>query len=263
MAYAFEPGNASPTVPSVDERLAALAPRGRTGVLEDTAARIGLAVDLGLLAPGERLPGEDELAATFGIAPITIRRALRSLRNLGVLERRRGRAGGTFVASDPPRQVLQEFESYKTASGEVVELIDHRLALESGLANLAARRARPEQVERLRELVRAMDGAETWTAFRALDPRFHLELAAAAGADGAARALAGVLGRLFRFFVPYPIEYLHERNREHAALVDALAAHDPSAAAGVAERHITELYETVFVSPRKRRAAKRTGRLSG
>lgn len=262
MAHVLKADRPLPPVPSVEERLAALAPRGRTGVLEDTAARIGLAVDLGLLPPGERLPGEDELAATFGIAPITVRRALRSLRNLGVLERRRGRAGGTFVASDPPRQVLQEFESYKTASGEVVELIDHRLALESGLAHLAARRARPEQVERLRGLVHAMDRAETWTAFRALDPRFHLELAGAAGADGAARTLAGVLGRLFRFFVPYPIEYLHARNREHAALVGALEARDPSAAAAVAERHITELYETVFVSPRRPRATRRKGPLS-
>jgi DNA-binding FadR family transcriptional regulator len=256
-------GGMSPAAPSIEERLGALAPRGRSGVLEDTAARIGLAVDLGLLAPGERLPGEDELAATFDIAPITVRRALRGLRNLGVLERRRGRAGGTFVAPSPPRQVLQEFESYKTASGEVVELIDHRLALESGLAHLAAQRALPEHVERLRKLVRAMDEAVSWTAFRAVDPRFHLELAKVAGATGAARALAGVLGRLFRFYVPYPIEYLHLRNREHAALVNALEARDPSAAAGVAEQHITELYETVFVTPRGPRSGERAGALSG
>jgi DNA-binding FadR family transcriptional regulator len=242
---------AAPAVPSVGERLAAIAPRARTGVLEDTSARIGLAVDLGLLPPGERLPGEDELAGTFGIAPITVRRALRSLCDLGVLERRRGRAGGTFVALDPPRQVLREFEAYQTVSGEVVELIDHRLALESGIAHLAARRARRGHVTRLRVLVADMERAETWPAFRAVDLRFHLELAAVAGAGGAARTLAGVLARLFRFYVPYPIAYLRRQNREHAALVDAVASRDGAAAAAVAERHITELYETVFVSPRE------------
>jgi DNA-binding FadR family transcriptional regulator len=257
MAFASEPATRSPAAPSAGERLAAVAPRGRAGVLEDTSARIGLAVDLGLLPPGERLPGEDELASTFAIAPITVRRALRSLCDLGVLERRRGRAGGTFVALDPPRRVLREFEAYQTVSGEVVELIDHRLALESGIAHLAARRARRTHVTRLRGLVEEMDRAETWAAFRAVDPRFHLELAAVAGAAGAARTLAGVLARLFRFYVPYPIAYLRRQNREHAALVDAVESRDAAAAAAVAEGHITELYETVFVSPGEPTGAKR------
>ena len=210
--------------------------------------RIGLAVDLGLLAPNERLPVENELAATFGVSTATVRRALQLLADQGVLARRRGRLGGTFVAADPPRHVLHEFEAYRATSGEVFDLIDYRLVLECGTAHLAAGRATADDIQRLRDLVRAMDEAETWGAFRRIDPRFHLEVAAISGSTGAARELAGTLGRLFRFYVPYPMSYLRASNREHESLVHALERRDAAGAVAVIEAHITELYGTVFVS---------------
>ena len=229
--------------------LDAVAPAGRATILADTAVRLGLAVDLGLLQPNERLPGEDELAATFGVSRMTTRRALDLLSQHGVLIRRRGRGGGTFVAADPPHGVLGTFDPYRTVSGEVFDLIDHRLVIECGAAHLAASRATAADIANLRALVRDMDAAQTWTAFRALDPRFHLAVTGIAGSPGAISALADVLARLFRFYVPYPIAYLHASNREHEALVDAIEAGDRTRAVAVIEVHIAELRETVFVNP--------------
>ena len=238
-----------------EDRLEAVASGTHTGILEDTAVRIGLAVDLGLLAPNERLPREDELASTFGVSAMTVRRALKFLADQGVVTRRRGRHGGTFVVAAPSRRVLSEFAAYRTASGDVFDLIDYRLVLECGTAHLAASRATAADIARLRELVRAMDEAESWVGFRAIDPRFHLEVAAIAGSSGATRALAETLARLFRFYLPYPISYLRASNREHEALVDAIAAHDGAGAVAVIERHIAELHRTVFVSPSQRRSS--------
>ena len=234
-----------------EEPLDPIASQARPGALEHTAVRIGLAVNLGLLVPNERLPAEGDLAATFGVSTATVRRALQLLADRGVLDRRPGRLGGTFVAADPPRQVLHEFEAYRTSSGEVFDLIDYRLVLECGTVHLATSRATPDEIRRLRDLVRDMDAAKTWGAFRRIDPRFHLEVAAISGSSGAARELAETLGRLFRFYVPYPMSYLRASNREHEALVDAIERHDPGAAVAVIEKHITELYGTVFVSPER------------
>ena len=238
----------SPTAEAGD-RLDAVAVPRHPGILTDTVVRIGLAVDLGLLQPNERLPADEELAATFGVSRMTTRRALQQLSDRGVVVRRRGRAGGTFVAGDPPRQVLGEFEAYRTVSGEAYDLIEHRLVIECGAAYLAAGRASVEDVEHLRTLVREMDATTTWVAFRAIDPRFHLAVTAIAGSTGAVPVLARVLARLFRFYVPYPIAYLHDSNREHEALVDAIAAGDQVRAVGIIERHIAELRQTVFVPP--------------
>ncbi|WP_206184484.1 GntR family transcriptional regulator [Thermoactinospora rubra] len=52
----------------------------------------------GEMAPGDRLPGERELAARLGVSRMTLRQALDSLERRGVLVRLPGRAGGAFVA---------------------------------------------------------------------------------------------------------------------------------------------------------------------
>src|ERR687897_2520307 len=69
---------------------------------EETVERLGTAIRLGLLAPGVRLPAERDLAEQLGIARSTLRQALTTLVQSGHLVARRGRAGGTFVADEPP-----------------------------------------------------------------------------------------------------------------------------------------------------------------
>src|SRR5262245_19858790 len=69
---------------------------------EITVARLAQAIKLGLVAEGERLPAERELAERLQVSRVTLREAIRALRETGYLESRRGRTGGTFVASPPP-----------------------------------------------------------------------------------------------------------------------------------------------------------------
>ena len=57
----------------------------------------------GVLAPGDRLPSEDELVAEFAVSRTTIRSAIQGLVQRGVVEIRRGR--GTFVVA---RKIVQE-----------------------------------------------------------------------------------------------------------------------------------------------------------
>lgn len=52
----------------------------------------------GEMAPGDRLPGERELAAWLGVSRMTLRQALATLERDGVLIRLPGRSGGAFVA---------------------------------------------------------------------------------------------------------------------------------------------------------------------
>lgn len=53
-------------------------------------------------APGALIPGEEELAAEFGVARATVNRALRTLADAGLIERRR--KAGTRVAALPVRR---------------------------------------------------------------------------------------------------------------------------------------------------------------
>jgi GntR family transcriptional regulator len=56
------------------------------------------AIGAGRIAPGERIPAEQELAAWLGVSRMTLRHALASLARRGLVTRAVGRRGGTFVA---------------------------------------------------------------------------------------------------------------------------------------------------------------------
>ncbi|WP_063797987.1 FCD domain-containing protein [Streptomyces sp. 150FB] len=219
----------------------------RLSALEAVRARIALAVDLGLLSPGDRLPASDEIAEALGVSEITARRALVSLCKDGVLERRRGRGGGTLVAADPAKGVIGATDAYRSDSATVRLLIEHRLAFECGIAHLAATHADGAAIERLAELVDTMDRVPSWAEFHRCDERFHLALAAATGSPSLTVPYGTVLRDLYRYFLPYPMEALRESNAEHRQLVDALRRRDPAAAALIAQSHVEVLRRTMFI----------------
>lgn len=57
------------------------------GVIDDPA-----------MSAGDKLPAEGELAAALGVSRMTLRQALAALESRGLVQRKRGRAGGTFVS---------------------------------------------------------------------------------------------------------------------------------------------------------------------
>ncbi|MCF4007465.1 GntR family transcriptional regulator [Corynebacterium uropygiale] len=52
--------------------------------------------------PGQRLPAERDLVEQYQVARMTVRHALDLLQLEGLIDRRRGRHGGTFVRAEPP-----------------------------------------------------------------------------------------------------------------------------------------------------------------
>ena len=78
-----------------------------TDLFEQVAAEIRRAIGAGEARPGERLPPAKDLAAILGVNTNTVLRALRLLRDEGLLEFRRGR--GVSVVGVPERsQVVSQ-----------------------------------------------------------------------------------------------------------------------------------------------------------
>jgi GntR family transcriptional regulator len=72
--------------------------RGRGPAHAQIESWLSASIARGRLAPGDQLPPERELAARFGVSRMTLRHALEALERRGLLARRVGREGGTFVA---------------------------------------------------------------------------------------------------------------------------------------------------------------------
>src|SRR4029079_1459430 len=92
---------ADPDLPQASDAL--LRPVRPGNAFEDTVGRLLQTIRLGMLAPGESLPPERELAPGLGVSRDTVRDAIKSLADAGYLVSRRGRYGGTFLADELPR----------------------------------------------------------------------------------------------------------------------------------------------------------------
>ena len=140
--------------------------------------RIRRSIRLGLYVPGDRLPPERELAPALRVSRTTLREALRLLEGEGLLESRRGAAGGTFVreAGEPSlaggdiRAQVRAFE----------DLLDFRLATECAAARLAAQRRSESDLRLMSESLEGIRRNTSMDLFRRADSAFHLAVAEAA-----------------------------------------------------------------------------------
>jgi GntR family transcriptional regulator len=97
---------------------------------EQVAAEIRRAIAEGEAGPGERLPPARDLAAVLGVNSNTVLRALRMLRDEGLLEFRRGR--GVTVAGTPEhgavvaraRELLRFARQHGYKADEVARMIE-------------------------------------------------------------------------------------------------------------------------------------------
>jgi GntR family transcriptional repressor for pyruvate dehydrogenase complex len=210
------------------------------GRAETVARRLTQAISLGLLLDGERLPAESQLAGQFGVSPVTLREALSTLRNLGLVETRRGRGGGSFVrAPEELRPAHLESPLRLLSLHELQDIGDHRAAVAGAAARLAAQRALPVDLATLREHVERLRSATTMTGRRRADARIHVEIAAAAQSPRLTRQemdLWSEVGDLI--WLPVTGDQAAAVTAEHEALVDAIERQQPDLARRLAEEHV-------------------------
>ncbi len=204
---------------------------------EETVERLGTAIKLGLLAPGTRLPAERELCARLGIARSTLRQALTALVQSGHVFATRGRGGGTFVAdpqppAEPPsRDVLAQWR----------ETCDQRLAVELGVAVLAAERAGPAALATLERFVTELEELlEDFAAYRQLDIRLHVGLAEATGSPSLVKSMTEAQGAMTDLiaYIAHPPQVLASSNVQHRRLLAAVRKRDAARAARVMTDHL-------------------------
>jgi DNA-binding FadR family transcriptional regulator len=229
-----------------------ISPLAAAGRADEVVQRVSQAIQLGLFVNGEQLPPETEFAAQLGVSAMTLREALATLRQQGLVETRRGRTGGTFVRRPltPPVDVLRARLRGMTTSA-LRDLIDEQFAVSGAAAKLAAARASGTSVRRLRTLVGQLSEASSLGSRIRADSRFHIEVAIASQSERLTRLEVGLQTQLAELLWLPPETALTPGTAEsaelldpvvtaaeHAAIAEAIAAEDGDTARALAERHV-------------------------
>jgi DNA-binding FadR family transcriptional regulator len=207
---------------------------------EITVSRLAQTIRLGMLAAGDQLPPERELAERLQVSRVTLRDAIAALRDAGYLQTRRGRAGGTFVVyEDPAVQSGDAVAMAREMGDDLHDTLDFRRVVEPGAAALAATRSL-SAVDRARLtscLAAAADHAAPTR--RIADSRLHLAIATASGSALLAEAVTQVQVVVDKLLAAIPVieRNLDHSDAQHKRIVEAILAGDPKSARAVMEEH--------------------------
>lgn len=206
----------------------------------------------GRLAVGGRLPAERSLAEQLKVSRTSVREAIRILEAMGVVRAGVGSGpeAGTVVISDPTAALGSALRLHvATQHLPVADIVETRVLLESWAA-AKARRDAPELGEAA-ALLEAMDSPEGLAVneFLALDVRFHLALANAAG-NAVVSAMMGSLREAIQEYAADLTANLPDweatasrLRSEHHAILAAVRKGDGVLAAELVAAHIEGYYQ--------------------
>jgi DNA-binding FadR family transcriptional regulator len=215
----------------------------RQRISDRVAEEIMWLIASGRFAPGERLPGERQLAEMMRASRVSVRAALQQLKAQGLLAAVQG--GGTRILSsaralDQPLSRLVRLDR-----NNLQDLAEIRAILEVWAARRAARQATPEQITEIERRLELMARPERQGLVRAGDDvGFHFAIAKAAGSAVYCHVLSVVRDTLYAMLEYHRYELFEtpdddwEVYGQHRAILEAIGAGDPEAAAAAMDRHL-------------------------
>ncbi|WP_213303818.1 FadR/GntR family transcriptional regulator [Paraburkholderia sacchari] len=201
------------------------------------------------LNPGDKLPTESQLMHTLSVSRTVIREAISRLQAGKIIETRHGI--GSFVL-EPPREKLGIAVVPATTLRDVLSILELRISLETECAGLAAQRAKPDDLARIRAALDAIEtsrhnGQDSVDA----DLQFHVSVARATGN----RYFVDILSQMGSALIPRkrldsagiaradPDAYLSLVNLEHESIFEAISRHDAEGARAAMRMHLSNSRE--------------------
>lgn len=222
------------------------APIAHSRTADDVVEQVEMLILEGVVRPGDRLPGERELARQFDVSRPIVRDALKDLEGRGLVVTRPG--GGSHVADVIGEvfaaPVMDLMAQNRKAAADYLE---YRREVEGIAAEFAARRATADDRALLADIIRRMEDAharDDFAAEVAIDVEFHN----AVGECAHNIVLLHTLRSCYRLledgvFLSRTLIYRTQGTQEellgqHRAIYDAIVAGDAEAARKAARAHI-------------------------
>jgi GntR family transcriptional repressor for pyruvate dehydrogenase complex len=205
--------------------------------------RLTQAIVDGRLKPGDRLPSESQIAATFGISKPIAREALRELAAMGVIQIQQGKVGRVRAIDSGPLARFFRFAVGRTEQG-LHDAVELRRMLEPQVARLAAQRRTTDERAALRGILAAMEAAlgdiPRWIE---ADLAFHAQIAAMAHNALIALQMKGLEPVVREMMVRFNDRAARQQTdwretlKRHVRVAEAIDAGDADAAEGAMGGH--------------------------
>jgi len=209
------------------------------------------------LRPGQKLPPERDLADIFQASRATVRSALLTLKNGGLLEVKQGKNGGAFVSSNIGETELSRvFRDIIGLKGISIDhVIEVRLIIEPQIAYLAAQNAGEQEIEAIWATVRELEQLfKKRSTFHSPDENFHKALARATKNPMLSVIQASLIDVLFKFIykVNWNKEYKRNILRHHTNIAEKVEKHSPEAAREAMVLHLSDMKRIISQLPMTR-----------
>jgi GntR family transcriptional regulator, transcriptional repressor for pyruvate dehydrogenase complex len=209
---------------------------------EQLAGLLRERITAGDLREGERLPSETTLAAQAGVSRSTVREALRTLEQAGLITRASPRVMVVARRDEDPvfRELRHELRRRNVTFHHLHEAL---VTLEPELARFAAVRADADDVRELRRYIEAQEeNLEHFQEWSRLDVEFHFAIAEVS----ANPALIVAREPITQLLLPVLHRFMDSREmtehatRYHRRIVAEIEAGDADTAAAVTRRHVND-----------------------
>jgi GntR family transcriptional repressor for pyruvate dehydrogenase complex len=221
----------------------------KTRLYEEVVGQLHQLIDDGKLKAGDRLPSERELAETFRVSRSSVREAIKTLENEGLVTSRPG--SGTFITAVNVEALIPPLASLLSRGKDaLVDLFEMRCLVEPSIAALAAERATPADILRLKEIyaqqAQQIDHEDTGAVDS--DAAFHLTIGRATQNAALQRLVASIV----EILKPIREKSLQTPGRAHKSLAShreilvAIERHDPELARQAMQRHILAVEQNVL-----------------
>ena len=205
--------------------------------------RITQAIHEGRLKPGDCLPSEARIAASFGVSKPIAREAIRQLAAMGVVHIQQGKPTRVQALDAAPLDRFYRFAVRGRANG-LTEAVELRRILEPPIAAHSAERRTVEDVEKLDLILARMeDSLGNVPRWIEADLDFHEAVAASSGnrlLDFQIRGLRPVIREVMEIFNSREARGPEDWRRtfeRHVRVVEAIRAGDPAAAEAAMNKH--------------------------
>ena len=247
--------NSPPSVASLPRRAPA-AERVSDRVTDRLLARIAS----GEWAPGQRLPGERQLAEELGVSRVSVRAALQTLKTRGFVDAVQG--GGTRVVSNAQCMDPGLAQLLRVNQDNLSDLAEIRGILEVWAVRRAAENASEESIAELAEIMAATEADINRGKHKAEnDIRFHLAIAKASGSAIYMHVMGLFRGILHEMLDYHRYEMFSSTEDDltilahHRAIFEGIRGRDPHGAERAMQTHLGWVVARYRAEQRARRAS--------